>query len=36
MTDEVVIGHCFKRLMVLDQWLGDAQTLWGRAAAPVS
>ncbi|HEV8314226.1 MAG TPA: acyl-CoA dehydrogenase [Burkholderiaceae bacterium] len=33
MTDEYVIGHCFKRLMVLDQWLGDAETMWGRAAA---
>jgi hypothetical protein len=32
MTDEFLIGHCFKRLMVLDQWLGDAQTLWARAA----
>jgi alkylation response protein AidB-like acyl-CoA dehydrogenase len=32
MTDEYVIGHCFKRLMVLDQWLGDAETLWARAA----
>jgi alkylation response protein AidB-like acyl-CoA dehydrogenase len=29
MTDEYEIGHCFKRLMVLDQWLGDADTLWG-------
>ncbi|NRF72000.1 acyl-CoA dehydrogenase family protein [Aquincola sp. S2] len=32
MTDEYQIGHCFKRLMVLDQWLGDAETLWGAAA----
>jgi alkylation response protein AidB-like acyl-CoA dehydrogenase len=32
MTDEYVIGHCFKRLMVLDQWLGDTETLWARAA----
>ncbi len=32
MTDEYVVGHCFKRLMVLDQWLGDADTLWGCAA----
>jgi alkylation response protein AidB-like acyl-CoA dehydrogenase len=34
VTDEYIIGHCFKRLMVLDQWLGDAQTHWTRAAAP--
>jgi hypothetical protein len=32
MTDEYVIGHCFKRLMVLDRWLGDADTLWGAVA----
>jgi alkylation response protein AidB-like acyl-CoA dehydrogenase len=32
MTDEYEIGHCFKRLMVLDQWLGDAESLWGIAA----
>jgi alkylation response protein AidB-like acyl-CoA dehydrogenase len=32
MTDEYPIGHCFKRLMVLDQWLGDAETLWSIAA----
>jgi alkylation response protein AidB-like acyl-CoA dehydrogenase len=31
MTDEYVIGHAFKRLMVLDRWLGDAETLWGCA-----
>jgi len=36
MTDEYLIGHCFKRLMVLDQWLGDSETLWGRAAECVS
>ncbi|HMC15965.1 MAG TPA: acyl-CoA dehydrogenase [Albitalea sp.] len=36
MTDEYVIGHCFKRLMVLDQWLGDAETLWARAAGLAS
>ncbi|HEX6704644.1 MAG TPA: acyl-CoA dehydrogenase [Albitalea sp.] len=32
MTDEYPIGHCFKRLMVLDRWLGDADTLWGVAS----
>jgi len=32
MTDEYEIGHCFKRLMVLDQWLGDAQACWALAA----
>jgi alkylation response protein AidB-like acyl-CoA dehydrogenase len=26
MTDEYVIGHCFKRLMVLDQLLGSSST----------
>jgi alkylation response protein AidB-like acyl-CoA dehydrogenase len=32
MTDEYEIGHCFKRLMVLDEWLGGAETLWAAAA----
>jgi hypothetical protein len=31
MTDEYAIGHCFKRLMVLDQWLGGSETHWARA-----
>ena len=32
MTDEYIVGHCFKRLVVLDQWLGDAEASWARAA----
>jgi alkylation response protein AidB-like acyl-CoA dehydrogenase len=32
MTDEYDIGHCFKRLMVLDTWLGDASSSWALAA----
>ena len=32
MTDEVVVGHCFKRLMVLDALLGGALQLLGELA----
>ena len=32
MTDEFHIGHCFKRLMVLEQWLGDMHACWARAS----
>jgi alkylation response protein AidB-like acyl-CoA dehydrogenase len=32
MTDEFHIGHCFKRLMVLDQWLNDMHACWALAA----
>jgi len=33
MTEEYAVGHCFKRLMVLDQWLGDSSDCWALAAA---
>jgi alkylation response protein AidB-like acyl-CoA dehydrogenase len=32
MTNEYVAGHCFKRLMVLDTLLGNAQHHLGRLA----